>query len=270
MEYITSILSNLTDAFMMFAPCSSFFIQISKIKETGTSEGFSKSIVLILLMANILRIFFWFGKRFSFVLLIQSFLMIATQFYLLYVCLKYSDANKNNKKLSTKTKQDLNDYAPALTMNNFWNWSRFIDYAYFIAFIVIFLLVVSNVFGFDNFYYVEFIGSLAAGVEAIIGIPQVITNYHDKSTGSLSVGMILLWLLGDSFKTVYFITNNSPVQLIYCGVFQLLIDIVIIYQIITYDKEYKKEIKNGKYHELNNSDSISTKVETVEDDIEVI
>ena len=71
-----------------------------------------------------------------------------------------------------------------------------------------------------------------------------------KSTCSLSVGMILLWLLGDSFKTVYFITNNSPVQFIHCGVFQLMIDIVIIYQIIIYDKEYKKEIKNGKYHEL--------------------
>jgi hypothetical protein len=270
MEHVTSGLTYIIDAFMMFAPCSSFFIQISKIKKTETSEGFSKIIVLILLMANILRIFFWFGKRFSFVLLVQSILMIATQFYLLYVCLKYSDSNKQIKKLSSKQKDTLSEYAPSLTLNNFWNWSRYIDYVYFILFIIIFFTVLSNLIGFDNFYYVEFIGSLAAGVEAIIGVPQVITNYQDKSTGSLSVGMILLWLLGDSFKTIYFISNESPVQLIYCGVFQLLIDIVIIYQIVTYDKEFKKEIKNGKYHELNNNDSISTKVETIEDDIEVI
>ena len=46
------------------------------IKQTQNAEGFSNYVCLTLLVANILRIEFWLGKRFEIPLLLQSIVMI--------------------------------------------------------------------------------------------------------------------------------------------------------------------------------------------------
>jgi hypothetical protein len=283
MEYTNTLLTIVygsTDFLMMFAPCIGFFIQISKIKKCGSSEGFSKAIILILLIANILRIFFWIGKRFSIVLLIQSISMMITQLYLLYICLLYSDLYKNKNIKASLNIEDIRSYSTTryLSVKDFWNWSRFIDYIYFLAIFIIGITIISSIFGFENMYYIEIIGALAAGVEAILGVPQVMSNYIEKSTGSLSVGMITLWLLGDSFKTFYFLIKESPIQLVYCGAFQTIVDILIIIQIVYYNsmEDYKiidkskellhnKSTKFNEYNELNkSSSSLSTNDRTID------
>lgn len=269
-------LSNLIDIAMIVGPSLGFLIQVIKIKQTNTSEGFSKLLILVLLVANIFRVFFWIGKQFSLVILYQSILMILAQFYLLYICLKYSDIgkyyiknkqqilyssnssnnynnNKNDNSIIAVLSDTINDIKGIITykpvnyfdISKFWNWNFFIDYFYFISIFVLMLILSSKVIGIDNPLYMETLGSLAAGVEALIGIPQAYSNFSTKSTGALSYGMILTWVFGDTFKTYYYYNTLAPVQLIICGFFQLTVDFLLILQLTFYDS-IETNSKDGK------------------------
>lgn len=49
----------LLDILMIFGPVIGYISQYKKIVEKKSSEGFNSLITLILLLSNILRIFFW-------------------------------------------------------------------------------------------------------------------------------------------------------------------------------------------------------------------
>ncbi len=51
-------------------------------------------------MANILRICFWIGERFETTLLVQSFVMIAAQLYLLRVWHDVASANRDRARFA--------------------------------------------------------------------------------------------------------------------------------------------------------------------------
>lgn len=68
---------------MVVGPVLGFLPQYLQIQSNSSSEGFSPLICLILLSANILRVFFWLQKRFEVTLLFQSILMIFAQLALL-------------------------------------------------------------------------------------------------------------------------------------------------------------------------------------------
>lgn len=233
------------DFFMVFAPNFGFIAQIMKFKEVKSSEGFSKFLSFILLIANILRIFFWVGKRFPLPLLLQSIVSILMQLCLINECLKYANGNCGNKY---DTKYYMN-YKPVELSDyeSFWNWPYLIDYTYFLLLFTLVVGFFSHSIGFENKIYVEVLGSVSASVEAIIGIPQIIKNFTTKNTKSLSSYMIYTWVLGDFIKSYYFISTNSPLQLIVCGVFQFLMDNVILMQILYYNKDLNtgEEIKNS-------------------------
>ena len=53
-------------------------------------------------------------------------------------------------------------------------------------------------------------GAVSAFIEALLGLPQLRLNYQRKSTDGLEILLIVGWLVGDSFKTVYYITKSSP------------------------------------------------------------
>jgi hypothetical protein len=71
---------------MIIGPCFGYLIQCYTIQKERNADGFSPFICLILLIANILRVFWWyvlyltldtrFAERFSVVLLLASMLMI--------------------------------------------------------------------------------------------------------------------------------------------------------------------------------------------------
>ncbi|XP_075680678.1 uncharacterized protein LOC113795764 isoform X3 [Dermatophagoides pteronyssinus] len=67
--------------------------QYFTIKQTQNTEGFSLYVCLTLLIANILRIMFWFGKHFETPLLIQSIVMIMAMFILLELCVRVRNSN---------------------------------------------------------------------------------------------------------------------------------------------------------------------------------
>jgi len=217
-----SIMNLVFDIFMIIAPTFGYFAQILTFRSLQTSKGFSKTISLILIVSNILRIFFWFGKRFYWALLAQSIAMILMQIYLLYESLKYTNLNK---------------YMSVFDYKNFWEWPFIIDYVFFIICFIIILCLLVNIITFQNLIFVELLGSLSAMVEASLAIPQIISNFKHKSTESLSTFLVANWLLGDIIKTFYFLKTFSPIQLVLCGIFQIIIDIGIIFQIFIYEQK---------------------------------
>ena len=60
---------------------------------------------------------------------------------------------------------------------------------------------------------------------------------------SCSVAMVAMWTSGDLFKTIYFIVRDSPVQFIFCGVLQVLIDFAILMQIFVYGSGVDKSFR---------------------------
>lgn len=70
-------------------------------------------------------------------------------------------------------------------------------------------------------------------------LPQAIQNYRSKSTAGFSPAILLMWVIGDSFKTYYYISTHAKYQFVGCGIIQLCIDCVIIIQTIIYSKFWK-------------------------------
>ena len=86
--------NNSIDLAMIIAPSLTYIFQVIKFNKTKSSQGFSKFICLMLFMGNLLRIYFWFGKRFKIALLYQSILAVFFQIVLVHYFMKYQ-----NKKL---------------------------------------------------------------------------------------------------------------------------------------------------------------------------
>eukprot|EP00826_Nyctotherus_ovalis_P011302 TRINITY_DN1294_c0_g3_i1.p1 TRINITY_DN1294_c0_g3~~TRINITY_DN1294_c0_g3_i1.p1 ORF type:complete len:101 (-),score=14.51 TRINITY_DN1294_c0_g3_i1:98-400(-) len=80
----------------------------------------------------------------------------------------------------------------------------------------------------------------------MLGVPQVFKNLQAKSTEGLSTAMIFCWLGGDIFKSLYYYRTKAPVQLVACALFQLGVDVVILWQI----RMYKGRTASTDAHEV--------------------
>ncbi|KAH9815361.1 hypothetical protein DFH28DRAFT_1082229 [Melampsora americana] len=126
---------------------------------------------------------------------------------------------------------------------NFWNWNTFGLHCEFLAILVVihtalFLLL------HKYRWYVESTGYIALGLESTLPIPQLITNYQRKSLVGFRVSVLLGWLGGDGFKTIYFFLQpNNSLQFKVCAVFQLSIDILILFQALIYLKQTRRDIE---------------------------
>lgn len=85
-EWIVTLVTLGSQAAMVFGGIVPFIPQYRKIQRTNDAEGFSTFVCLVLTVANILRILFWFGKRFELPLLMQSVVMILTMMVMLQLC----------------------------------------------------------------------------------------------------------------------------------------------------------------------------------------
>ncbi|XP_061404623.1 solute carrier family 66 member 2 [Lethenteron reissneri] len=200
--------------------------QYRQIRRTQNSEGFSSHVCLVLLLANILRVLFWFGRQFESALLLQSFVMIVAMLLMLQLC----TAVQGSLDLTTKR-----HYFSDLDLRYFWQWSRFLDYLQFVA--AFSLLAAGATFALlDLAAYVEALGFLATFSEAMLGTPQLYRNYRNRSTEGMSVVMVLMWTSGDTFKTVYFLAREAPPQFWVCGLMQVFVDMAILGQVFHYGR----------------------------------
>ena len=122
-----------------------------------------------------------------------------------------------------------------LSANKFWDWDDLFSYAKFL-FLFTLILTLMTYLLIDNYLYVETLGFVSLLTESMLGMPQLLRNYYKKSTRGMSIEMVVMWLSGDLFKTIYFILRHSPTQFAACGSIQVTIDVLILLQAFVYRK----------------------------------
>ncbi|XP_047515689.1 solute carrier family 66 member 2 isoform X3 [Pieris napi] len=207
---------------MIIGGIAPYIPQYRQIKKTQDAEGFSLYVCLTLLIANTLRILFWFGKRYEIPLLLQSIVMNVTMFIMIHLCV---NVRKKNQIIRARER-----IFTDMDRKYFWAWTDFQSY--------VDCMLVFSVLGAAITYllievspFVEFIGFLAVFTEAMLGAPQIIKNHQNKSTEGMSVSMVIMWTCGDVFKTAYYVIREAPTQFWVCGGLQVMLDIVILLQV---------------------------------------
>ncbi|EDR22882.1 hypothetical protein, conserved [Entamoeba dispar SAW760] len=166
-------------------------------------KSFSIGTCYILLISNVFRIGFYIGKPFEISLLIQSIFIIITMLALLF--------------LSSKLLHNL-------------IYSKVISTFIIFTIIIIFISFITRKINF----IVQCIGGLSTLIEILLALPQIIKNYKTKNAEGLPLSTIIGWIIGDFFKTIYFIELNVPFQFVCCGIFQLICDGILVSQILVY------------------------------------
>ncbi|XP_058475419.1 solute carrier family 66 member 2 isoform X2 [Solea solea] len=219
---------------MVFGGVVPYIPQYRDIRRTQNAEGFSSYVCLVLLVANILRILFRFGRYFETLLLWQSFIMIATMLIMLNLCTNVRTATELNTKRRSFIDFD---------WNYFWLWTRFLDYVQCVLAFTLVAAYVTYVL-LDSALFVESLGFLAVFTEAMLGTPQLYCNYQNKSTEGMSIKMVLMWTSGDTFKTGYFLITQAPVQFWTCGLLQVVVDVTILFQVYYYSQYPQKPVSH--------------------------
>lgn len=173
--------------------------------------------------------FFWLGKDFPVVLLVQSFVMVGLQLLMVRTCVNALAPHKKKDSTEKSSKWD---------MAHFWNWDDFATYGkvhtvQFLSSFALGLFLLTACLQSRALYF-EVLGFLSLGVEATLGIPQFYKNLKRQSTEGLSLSMIVGWTVGDSLKTIYFILRDVPSQFLLCGGLQICVDLAILAQFASY------------------------------------
>ncbi|XP_067006943.2 solute carrier family 66 member 2 isoform X1 [Anabrus simplex] len=240
---------------MIFGGVVPYIPQYKEIRRTEDAEGFSLFVCLALLIANTLRILFWFGRRYELPLLVQSIVMIVTMFMMVRLCVNIKNKNqiiRGRERIFTASgsSQQRQEALPPIAVHTFsdfdsqyfWAWTDFVSYVDFMVFftlissLLMYVLIEVNIF-------VELVGFLAVFIEALLGSPQLVRNYKNKSTAGMSVKMVVMWTVGDTFKTGYFLLREAPVQFWLCGMLQVGIDIAILLQVRWYRHNLGHRVK---------------------------
>ncbi|KAH7980930.1 hypothetical protein HPB49_020320 [Dermacentor silvarum] len=245
MASISQWLSWGASAAIIFGGVVPYIPQYREIKKTRNADGFSTWVCLALLVANTLRILFWFGRPFELPLLVQSVVMSACMFLMLQLCVKTHNLSTivpQPKQRFTENPSENHacleavDVAnPDLTLwespwRHFWAWTDFLSYVEFMASFalcsgaLLYLLL-------DVELVVEAVGFAALLTEALLGLPQFWRNLRNQSTHGMSNQMVLMWTMGDVFKTAYFIMRSAPFQFWVCGTLQVSLDVAILIQV---------------------------------------
>ncbi|KAF9523058.1 hypothetical protein CPB83DRAFT_863545, partial [Crepidotus variabilis] len=180
-------LSTVASIGMAVGPPLVYADQAYSIVKKKDATGFSRDVCAILLIANITRCFFWLGNRFETALLVQSLLMIVAQLALLYICIRY------RPRLSTEV------LVGSMRPLSFWQWTGYSQYIEFLAGLVICQSILILIFGRSDLF-VNLLGFVALGLESTLPIPQLISNYKQRSLYGFRMSTLIGWVGGDSFK----------------------------------------------------------------------
>ncbi|KAF8885025.1 hypothetical protein BD779DRAFT_1535048 [Infundibulicybe gibba] len=205
-------LSNLATAGMAFGPPLVYADQAVSIVRKKDSTGFSRDVCAILLIANITRCFFWLGNHFEYALLLQSILMILAQLALLFICITY------------RPRISLESVGGSSRPLSFWQWPNYTQYIEFLAGLILCQAILYLIFGRSEIF-VSILGFVALGLESTLPIPQLISNYKQRSLYGFRMSTLIGWAGGDAFKTAYFFYKQSPLQFKVCAIFQLSVDL---------------------------------------------
>lgn len=111
---------------------------------------------------------------------------------------------------------------------DFWQWKAARPYWLSIVYLTITLLALQFIVGRFEIY-VSTIGYLALAVEAVLPIPQVLSNQRNRSCKGFRLSVLVNWLIGDVMKTSFFFLADSTIPWAFklCALFQFACDIYL-------------------------------------------
>lgn len=171
------------------------------------------------------RVFYWFGARYDFPLLIQASVMVVVQVVLLHIALihrpPFGAQHSLNKPFAGAAESDEYVTRPY----NFWQWRSRRPYWQFLAYFTLTLAALQFLIG-QNELYIGIQGYVALSVEAVLPIPQILVNHKTRSCKGFRLSVLVNWLIGDAFKMTYFFLSEGGVPWAFklCGIFQAACD----------------------------------------------
>ncbi|PMD37334.1 hypothetical protein L207DRAFT_432181 [Hyaloscypha variabilis F] len=250
MGLVSFITGFVAPIFIIVSPITSYADQIYSIHRTKSSAGFSLDIPLIMLVASILKIFYYPGARFDTALLIQAFIMITIQLVLLKVALDHrpSPSSKGGDlavPFSGARDREFEIPRPY----NFWQWRSHKPFWQFLLYLFISLIALELLMSpMPTLYslYSASLGAIGLSIEATLPLPQILSNYKSRSCKGFRVSVIANWIAGDIMKMFWFFTATSEIPWAFklCGIFQMCCDLFLGGQYFVYgDGEAGKVVK---------------------------
>ncbi|KAF2689019.1 PQ loop repeat protein [Lentithecium fluviatile CBS 122367] len=220
MGLINNAVTSIAPIFIATSPITSYADQIHSIHRTRSSAGFSLDIPLIMLVASILKVYYWFGARFSTSLLVQALLMIGVHFVLLHVALTNRPATSHLPFQPASAKRPY----------GFWQWRAPRPYWTFISYFAGSLLVLHLLLSTTSVFipYTSLLGYIALTVEATLPLPQLLANWQRRGCKGFRPSVIANWIIGDTFKMWFFFASSAgevPWAFKICGIFQAVCDL---------------------------------------------
>ena len=240
---------------MTFAPATNYVFQALTFRKTKSSKGFSSFLCLVTILAHTTKIFYWFGERYKYTLLVQSILVIIILFYILHLFLKYkekpevsnpSTVSINKEIISKKEKVKKCIYSVVSCKETFnpyliWRWDKLIEFYKFYFFIILVMSLCLLIFGVENKIFSQILGYINLILEMLCSLPQIIEMYKTKNQRNISKIMVIFWFSGNILKIYYNYYNNSPLILLIGSCIQVFFNIILIGQLIYYYQRNKKE-----------------------------
>ncbi|OJJ48505.1 hypothetical protein ASPZODRAFT_1608769 [Penicilliopsis zonata CBS 506.65] len=214
--------------FLVSSPVTSYADQIYSIHRTRSSAGFSLDIPLIMLVASILKVFYWFGAYYSMSLLLQAAIMVVVQVILLKVALDNRPMPGGKNGIEHAPFSSVEADGAFSRPYNFWQWRSAKPYWMFLAyltgalfFVHVFLPPIAQ-----SELYINLLGYVGLAVEAILPVPQVLANQKSRSCKGFRLSVLASWLIGDAFKMSYFFGSQQVIPWAFrmCGIFQCICD----------------------------------------------
>ncbi|KAI7868240.1 hypothetical protein BDF14DRAFT_1724977 [Spinellus fusiger] len=104
-----------------------------------------------------------------------------------------------------------------------WHRQYYRGYLQCLCFLAAILTLLSVPFGKSSLF-LQGMAWICLGLDTVLPVPQLLSNYHRRSTAGFSGVLLSAWLTSDSAKLFYFLfTNPSPLYTI-CSGLQLLGD----------------------------------------------
>lgn len=197
-----------------------------------------------MLVASILKVFYWFGAYYDKSLLIQACLMVGVQTVLLKVALDNraptgSRGGLEHKPFSAYTADSLvSEVLSGKRPFNFWRWNNAKPYFQFLAYMTCTLLFIHVLLPFISRtpFYITLLGYVGLAIEALLPIPQILKNHNVRSCKGFRLSVIINWLAGDTMKMSYFFLSSESVPWPFklCGIFQACCDMYLGLQFYMY------------------------------------
>ncbi|KAK2740688.1 hypothetical protein FQN55_008742 [Onygenales sp. PD_40] len=204
-----------------------------------------------MLLASILKVFYWFGAYYSYALLFQAIIMIGVQLVLLKVALdnRAPAGIRDGIEHAPFSGQGAGGSSGFVRPYSFWQWRTTRPYWTFISYFSLALLVIHIFLPpiSHSESYISLLGFAGLGIEAFLPVPQIISNQRAQSCKGFRLSVLASWILGDAMKMGYFFFSGDAVPWAFrvCGILQCCCDCYLGVQYWMFGEGVSRPVERG-------------------------